>query len=176
MKKNNIGPSSRQLKVGENLRKAISLMIQNHSFHNPIIDRASILITEVKISPDLSNASVYISTLGGVNNSPELISALNKKLTKVHSSIADVTDQYQALFVSGSKTRTVLSKGCSIDLHPNEFLPNQCTQTLLSSVDIILHCTSKDSFSIFCRSSFAKFLIDWLKDAGLEYDFTFSSR
>ena len=77
MKKNNIGRSSRQLKVGENLRKAISLMIQNHSFHNPIIDRASILITEVKISPDLSNASVYISTLGGVNNSPELISALN---------------------------------------------------------------------------------------------------
>ena len=76
MKKNKIGPSSRQLKVGENLRKAISLMIQNHSFHNPI-DRASILITEVKISPDLSNASVYISTLGGVNNSPELISALN---------------------------------------------------------------------------------------------------
>ena len=55
----------------------VSLMIQNHSFHNPIIDRASILITEVKISPDLSNASVYISTLGGVNNSPELISALN---------------------------------------------------------------------------------------------------
>ena len=77
MKKNNLGPSSRQLKVGENLRKAISLMIQNHSFHNPIIDRTSILITEVKISPDLSNASVYISTLGGVNNSPELISALN---------------------------------------------------------------------------------------------------
>ncbi|MBH87852.1 MAG: ribosome-binding factor A [Pelagibacterales bacterium] len=77
MKNNNTGPSSRQLKVGENLRKAISLIFQNHSFHNPIIDRASILITEVKISPDLSNASVYISTLGGINNSPELISALN---------------------------------------------------------------------------------------------------
>ena len=77
MKKNNMGPSSRQLKVGENLRKAIYFMLQSHSFHNPIIDRASILITEVKISPDLSNASVYISTLGGINNSPELISALN---------------------------------------------------------------------------------------------------
>ena len=44
MKKNNIGPSSRQLKVGENLRKAISLMIQNHSFHNPIIDLSLIHI------------------------------------------------------------------------------------------------------------------------------------
>ena len=77
MKKNNFGPSPRQLKVGENLRKAISLMFQNHSFHDPIIDRASILITEVKVSPDLSNASVYISTLGGLNNSPKLVSALN---------------------------------------------------------------------------------------------------
>ena len=77
MKKNNIGPSDRQLKVGENLRKAISFMMQNHSFHNPIIDKASILITEVRISPNLSNASVYISTLGGINNSESLTSALN---------------------------------------------------------------------------------------------------
>ena len=77
MKKKNIGPSDRQLKVGENLRKAISFMMQNHSFHNPIIDKASILITEVRISPNLSNASVYISTLGGINNSESLTSALN---------------------------------------------------------------------------------------------------
>ena len=77
MKKKNIGPSDRQLKVGENLRKAISFMMQNHSFHNHIIDKASILITEVRISPNLSNASVYISTLGGINNSESLTSALN---------------------------------------------------------------------------------------------------
>ncbi|MDG2267717.1 MAG: 30S ribosome-binding factor RbfA [Alphaproteobacteria bacterium] len=77
MKKKNIGPSARQLKVGENLRKAISFMMQNHSFHNSIIDKTSILVTEVRVSPDLSNASVYISTLGGINNSAELVSALN---------------------------------------------------------------------------------------------------
>ncbi|HIG09016.1 MAG TPA: 30S ribosome-binding factor RbfA [Alphaproteobacteria bacterium] len=77
MKKKNIGPSSRQLKVGENLRKAISFMMLNHSFHNPIIDKISILVTEVRVSRDLSNASVYISTLGGINDSAELVSALN---------------------------------------------------------------------------------------------------
>lgn len=77
MKKNNYGPTSRQLKVGENLRKAISSIMQNHTFHNSLIDKASILITEVKVSPDLSNASVFISTLGGLNNSPDLITALN---------------------------------------------------------------------------------------------------
>ena len=44
MKNKNMGPSGRQLKVGENLRKAISYMLQNHSFHNPIIDKVSILI------------------------------------------------------------------------------------------------------------------------------------
>ena len=77
MKKKNIGPSSRQLKVGENLRKAISFMMLNHSFHNPIIDKIPILVTEVRVSPDLSNAWVYISTLGGINDSAELVSALN---------------------------------------------------------------------------------------------------
>jgi ribosome-binding factor A len=77
MKKKSIGPSSRQLKVGENLRKAISFMMLNHSFHNPIIDKISILVTEVRVSRDLSNASVYISTLGGINDSAELVSALN---------------------------------------------------------------------------------------------------
>ena len=77
MKKKYIGPSSRQLKVGENLRKAISFMMLNHSFHNPIIDKISILVTEVRVSPDLSNASVYIATLGGINDSAELVSALN---------------------------------------------------------------------------------------------------
>ena len=104
-----------------------------------------------------------------------LISTLEKKLTKIHSSIVDVTDQYQVLFISGTKVRTVLSKGCSIDLHPNEFFTNQCAQTLLSSIDIILHCSDKNSFTILCRSSFANFLIDWLKDAGLEYNFSFIS-
>jgi ribosome-binding factor A len=77
MIKNNTGPSSRQLKVGENLRKAISYVMQNHSFHNPVIDNVSILITEVRVSPDLSNASVYVSTLGGINDSEELVKALN---------------------------------------------------------------------------------------------------
>jgi hypothetical protein len=43
MKKNNNGPSDRQLKVGENLRKAISFMMQNHSCHNPIIEVLSII-------------------------------------------------------------------------------------------------------------------------------------
>ncbi len=104
-----------------------------------------------------------------------LISTLEKKLTKIHSSIVDVTDQYQVLFISGTKVRNVISKGCSIDLHPNEFFTNQCAQTLLSSVDIILHCSDKNSFTILCRSSFANFLIDWLKDAGLEYNFSFIS-
>ena len=52
-------------------------MMLNHSFHNPIIDKISILVTEVRVSPDLSNASVYISTLGGINDSAELVSALN---------------------------------------------------------------------------------------------------
>ena len=78
----NIGRSARQLKFGENLRKSISLIIQNHVFHDPILDDETIIVTEVRVSPDLSNASVYILALGNNNNS-KIIESINVKFRKL---------------------------------------------------------------------------------------------
>ena len=73
----NIGRSARQLKFGENLRKSISLIIQNHVFHDPILDDETIIVTEVRVSPDLSNASVYILALGNSNDHSKIIDSIN---------------------------------------------------------------------------------------------------
>ena len=78
----NTGRSARQLKFGENLRKSISLIIQNHVFHDPILDDETIIVTEVRVSPDLSNASVYILALGNNNNS-KIIESINVKFRKL---------------------------------------------------------------------------------------------
>jgi len=80
---NNIGRTSRQLKFGENLRKSISLILQNHIFHEPILDDETIIVTEVRVSPDLSNALVYILALGGIKNSLEIIDCINIKFRKL---------------------------------------------------------------------------------------------
>ena len=82
-KSKNIGRTARQLKFGENLRKAISLIIQNHVFHDPVLDEETIIVSEVRVSPDLSNASVYILALGKSNNYSKIIDSLNNKFLKL---------------------------------------------------------------------------------------------
>ena len=78
-----IGRSSRQLKFGENLRKAISFVIQSHVFHEPILDEETIIVTEVRVSPDLSNASVYILALGNNQDHSKIIECINLKFRKL---------------------------------------------------------------------------------------------
>lgn len=58
-------PSQRQLRVGEELRHALADLFRRGDFHDPELSALNITVTEVRISPDLSNATVFFSTLGG---------------------------------------------------------------------------------------------------------------
>ena len=76
-KKLPLRPSNRLLRVGENLRKVLSYKLQQYNFKESILNDSTILVTEVRVSADLSNAKVYVTTLGGKENSESLIEALN---------------------------------------------------------------------------------------------------
>ena len=56
-------PSQRQLKVGELLRHALSKLFMRGEI--PYLDHISITVSEVRISPDMKNATAYIFPLGG---------------------------------------------------------------------------------------------------------------
>ena len=58
-------PSQRQLRVGEELRHALADLFRRGDFHDPELASLNVTVTEVRISPDLSNATVFYSTLGG---------------------------------------------------------------------------------------------------------------
>ncbi len=60
-------PSQRQLRVAETLRHALSEILTREEFFDPDLENVSITISEISISPDLSNARVYTMPLGGVN-------------------------------------------------------------------------------------------------------------
>ena len=98
---------------------------------------------------------------------------LEKKLTKVNYSLTNLTDQYQVVYIFGEKSRWVLSKGISIDLDQSSFGPKQCAQTTLALTDISIFCTAKNSFTVFCRNSFANYLMDWLEDASFDCKYKF---
>lgn len=58
-------PSQRQLKVGEELRNALAQIFTHGETHDPVLDSASITVSEVRISPDLKNATAYVMPLAG---------------------------------------------------------------------------------------------------------------
>ena len=61
------GPSQRQLRVGEVVRRALSDALMRGETHEPELDGVSITVTEVRCSPDLKIATAYVMPLGGAN-------------------------------------------------------------------------------------------------------------
>jgi len=56
----------RQLRVGEEIRHVVSSTLQRGGFDDPaLINSSLITVTEVRISPDLKNATVFVMPLGG---------------------------------------------------------------------------------------------------------------
>lgn len=70
-------PSQRQLRVAEQVRHILIETLQRGHFQNDIVlDSAHITIGEVRISPDLKNASVFVSLFGG-GDTQTVLKALN---------------------------------------------------------------------------------------------------
>ena len=70
-------PTQRQLRVGEEIRHALAQIIARADFRDPALVDASISVSEVRVSPDLRNATVFVSDLGG-GNTDEVVSGLNR--------------------------------------------------------------------------------------------------
>jgi ribosome-binding factor A len=70
-------PSQRQLRVGEELRHLLAGILARHELHDPALHDATVTVTEVRISPDLKNATAFVMPLGGTHV-PEILAALQR--------------------------------------------------------------------------------------------------
>jgi len=68
------GPSQRQLRVGELIRHAMTEILSRGDLQNPVLLGAFITIPEVRMSPDLKIATIYV-TLHNHENEKEIIRA-----------------------------------------------------------------------------------------------------
>lgn len=84
------GPSQRQLRVAELIRRTLAEVLARGDVHDPDLNRLSITVGEVRTSPDLKIATAYVLPLGGqgqedvlkllARNKGELRRAVSKKL------------------------------------------------------------------------------------------------
>jgi ribosome-binding factor A len=62
---NTTGPSQRQLRVGELVRHALAELLARGEIHDEVLASQALTIPEVRMSPDLRLATIFVMPLGG---------------------------------------------------------------------------------------------------------------
>ncbi len=80
-------PSQRQLRVSEKIRHTLAEVLQRDSFGDPDLEYANLMtVSEVRMSPDLKNATAYVSCLDA-NREEGLIEALNRVAPQIKGKV-----------------------------------------------------------------------------------------
>jgi ribosome-binding factor A len=72
-----VGPSQRQLRVGEAVRHALAQVLAQGDVHDPVLEGHLITVPEVRMSPDLRLATIFVMPLGG-RDGEAVIAALER--------------------------------------------------------------------------------------------------
>jgi ribosome-binding factor A len=85
--KKSAGPSQRQLRVGELIRHALAGMLARGEIYDDVLASHLVTIPEVRMSPDLRLASIYVMPLGGKDVKP-VLAALERNKKHIRGEIA----------------------------------------------------------------------------------------
>ena len=86
------GPSQRMLRVGEQVRHALSETLQRGEIIDPLIENAVVSVSEVRMSPDLKIATAFVSPLGA-GDANAVVEALNKHAKFVRGRVSGALRQ-----------------------------------------------------------------------------------
>lgn len=81
------GPSQRQLRVGEMLRHALAEILQRGDIADPLLETTVVTVPEVRVSPDLRHAIIYVMPLGG-QNAGDVVAALERNRRFLRGALA----------------------------------------------------------------------------------------
>ena len=113
--------SQRQLRVGEMIKQALSMIFLREETKIPDLDTKSITVTEVRMSPDLKSAKIFVIPLGG------------KDTEKVIEKLKEFS------FV----IRKVLSKKIMIKFMPKLFFVNDDSFDYAEKIENLIRQTQK---------------------------------
>lgn len=79
--------SVRVLKVGERVRHILSELLTRQEVHDDTLTARSVSVTEVRMTPDLRNAAVYVKPLLGADED-EVVQALRQNTAYLQREVA----------------------------------------------------------------------------------------
>lgn len=80
------------LRVGEQVRSALTQVLQRGEIIDPVIETAVVSISEVRMSPDLKIATAYVTPLGAQNHDA-IVAALNRNARFIRGKISPALRQ-----------------------------------------------------------------------------------
>jgi ribosome-binding factor A len=95
-KSSSAGASQRQLRVGEQVRHALSDTLQRGEILDPLIETTVISVSEVRMSPDLKIATAFVSPLGGGDHEA-IVEALNRHAKFIRGRISHALRQMRSM-------------------------------------------------------------------------------
>jgi len=81
------GTSQRQLRAGELVRHALADILSRGDLHDPVLAGHVITVPEVRMSPDLRQATIYVMPLGG-KDTQAVLAALERNKRFLRGEIA----------------------------------------------------------------------------------------
>ncbi|MCB1445729.1 MAG: 30S ribosome-binding factor RbfA [Rhizobiaceae bacterium] len=85
-------PSQRMLRVGEQVRSALTQVLQRGEISDPVIEGTVISISEVRMSPDLKIATAFVTPLGNSSHD-QIVAALNRNARFIRGKIGPALRQ-----------------------------------------------------------------------------------
>ncbi len=85
--RNSSPPSQRQLRIGELIRHKLAEMLVRGDIHDDVLASHVITVPEVRLSPDLKLATVYVIPLGG-EATKEVLEALERNKRYIRAELA----------------------------------------------------------------------------------------
>src|SRR5438270_11999032 len=83
--------SQRQLRVGEELRHLLAGLLRPGELRDPALRDANVTVTEVRVSPDLRNATAFVMPLAGANTD-EILAGLRRSAPFLKARLARMLD------------------------------------------------------------------------------------
>ncbi len=87
--------TQRQLRVGEELRHALAELLRPGELRDPALRDANITVTEVRVSPDLRNATAFVMPLTGAN-ADQIMAGLKRSAPFLKGRVARMVELRQA--------------------------------------------------------------------------------
>ena len=108
------GPSQRQLSVGETVRHALTEVLARGELREPLLEKAVISVTEVRMSPDLKLGTAYITVLGQSDAEP-FVDALNRNARFIRGRLSPALRQMKSMPEVRFRTDTSFDNYARID-------------------------------------------------------------